>query len=107
MLTQVNIGSKLNTPFTSSADIPSVVSLFLTGSITIAGLLCIYVIITSSYSIITSSSKGNTEQFSKSIKTLIFAFAGLLLIALAFPALTLIERMFFGSGNNPFTRPSF
>lgn len=102
-LSAVIIGDGVNfkSPFVSSISISRVVGMVLEGSIGLAGLIMLFLLLGAGWTII-SSQGGNPEGMKKATKTATSAIVGMIVVVFAYLIVRLIEFYFFGF-SQPFT----
>lgn len=91
MLAQVNIGQEFNSSITSTTQIGDVVTLLLRGAFAVAGVILLFVFITSGYSIIAGAGKENSEELQKAKQSLTSALIGFGIIFVAYWIVRIIE----------------
>ena len=100
-----NIGDAFNSPFgktTGGNTLGDLVSLIIKSSLTIAGLLVLFLFIFAGFSIMMGAGSDNPEQSAKGKKAATSAVIGFVIIITAYLIIRIIEVM---TGSNFITQP--
>ena len=90
-LAQIPIGSTFKSPFGQTLEVGDLVSLILTGSLTVAGIIVLFLIIFAGFSIMMAAGGDNPEQAAKGKQAATAALFGFLIIFVAYWIIQLIE----------------
>ena|SRR3990167_5564790 len=100
-IAQINIGQFFKTPF-STKGVPDIIKLILEGSLALAGIIFLVLLIGAGISIIAGAGSGKTDDVEKGKKTATAALIGFLVVVFAYFILRLIEVIFLRE-TTPFT----
>jgi hypothetical protein len=102
ILAQVDIQNTFKSPIGTSVSIGDLISTLLTVSITIAGIIILFLFLFGGISIIAGAGKNNPESVEKGKKAITSAVIGFIVVFAAFWIIQLIELM---TGSNFITAP--
>ena len=103
-LVQVPIGTEFGSPFGTGKTLGDLVSLVLTSSLTIAGVIVLFLFIFAGFSIIVGAGRDNPEQAAKGKQAATAAVIGFVVIFAAYWIIQLIEAI---TGQTFITAPGF
>jgi len=104
MLAQIDIGKEFNSPFGQTVGIGNLVSIVITSSFVISGIILLFFFVIGGISLISGAGNDNPESVEKGKKAVTSALIGFIIIFVAYWLIRIIEVI---SGNNFVTSPGF
>lgn len=104
LIAQVPIGESFKSPFGQSLSLGNLISLVLSASFALAGLLVLFLLIFAGFQIVTSAGQDNPEAAAKGKQAATAAVLGFVLIFVAYWIVRIIELI---TGISFITAPGF
>ena len=99
----VDIGTEFGSPFGQTKSVGDLVSLLLTGSITIASIIVMFLLVGGAVTMIMSAGNGDAKGAAQGKQAITWAIVGFVVVLMAFLIVKLVEQITGGSFiTNPF-----